>query len=144
MQQRKCFERKFEMNSPVRPEVVTEVMKNIGLALQEKEATGEEYMCILHNLAAHVLSENPKKLEKDFFAQLKTDVLRRRLKKLKAEQSKLEQEVLAEGEDSPETTMWIDEAANFVSETLTPEITEAEKQAYAESISYATNQGEEQ
>lgn len=107
------------INPEIRTDVVANVMHQFGKMLQAESVTGDEYMCILHNLTAHVLAENAKNLERDFFARVKTDVLRRRLNKLKTAQ----EAVLPEEDD------------NLA-------MTDAEKQAHAENNEYAINQGE--
>lgn len=66
----------------VRPEKIIEVLKSIALTVQAEGITGNEYVTILGNLVAQVLSENPKKLEKDFLANVKRDTLQRRIRKL--------------------------------------------------------------
>lgn len=66
----------------VRPEKIVGILKSIALTVQAEGITGNEYVTILGNLVAQVLSENPKKLEKDFVANVKKDTLQRRIKKL--------------------------------------------------------------
>lgn len=78
----------MENNQPeiqVRPEKVLETMKAFGALLQTLGVTGNEYITVLHNCVAQVLCENPKKLERDFLTNIRVDVLKRRLRKLKEE-----------------------------------------------------------
>lgn len=53
-------------------------------AMFAANVSGDEYLFILQTLAATALSENAKSVENKWVASLKTDVLNRRLAKVRA------------------------------------------------------------